>query len=128
MSSKDTAFNWLRGMLGASIGGTLGYFAFFWIARQGLYALILPGTLLGWGCGYLSGIRSTTLGVICGVLALTLGVCVEWQFAPFITDNSFAYFVTHLQKLKPMTLIMIVIGGYLGFRLGTGRDHAVAMN
>ena len=37
--------------IGALAGGTLGYFAFFWIAAQGLYALVLPGGLLGLGAG-----------------------------------------------------------------------------
>jgi len=39
----------LAGILGVGAGGVLGYFAFFWIARQGLYAPMLPGGLVGLG-------------------------------------------------------------------------------
>ena len=31
-------------LLGAVIGGLLGYAAFFWMARHGFYGLILPGS------------------------------------------------------------------------------------
>ena len=34
---------------GAVGGGLVGYFRFLWIARQGFYALVLPGGLLGVG-------------------------------------------------------------------------------
>jgi hypothetical protein len=36
-------------LLGAFAGGLVGYFGFLWIARQGFYALVLPGGLLGVG-------------------------------------------------------------------------------
>jgi hypothetical protein len=38
-------------LLGAAIGGALGYVLFFWIAGQGFYGLALPGGLLGLGAG-----------------------------------------------------------------------------
>ncbi len=49
------------------------------------------------------------------VLALALGVLAEWQFAPFIRDGSLGYFVTHFYQLKPITLIMIAAGAFIGF-------------
>jgi heme O synthase-like polyprenyltransferase len=48
-------------------------------------------------------------------LALALGFLAEWQFAPFIKDGSFGYFVLHLHQLKPITLLMIAAGGFIGF-------------
>ena len=68
-------------LLGAAIGGAVGYFAFFWIARQGFYGLILPGGLLGLGAGVFKG-RSKIVAILCGVLALGLGLFTEWRFAP----------------------------------------------
>src|ERR1700722_11488946 len=59
-------------LMGAAIGGLLGYAAFFWIVRQGFYGLILPGGLLGIGAG-LFKTRSKYVAVICGFLALALG-------------------------------------------------------
>ena len=36
-----------RGLVGAAIGGAVGYYAFGWILGYGLYAMILPGAALG---------------------------------------------------------------------------------
>ena len=101
-------------LMGAVAGGLVGYFSFFWIARQGFYALVLPGGLLGVGASFFAN-RWTALCVTCGLLALVLGVLAEWQFAPFITDGSLGYFVTHIHQLKPITLIMIAAGAFIGF-------------
>ena len=99
---------------GAVIGGAIGYFGFQWIARQGFYGLILPGALLGVGAS-LSWNRSVPLCAVCGVLALALGFFAEWRFAPFLADGSLGYFVSHLHQLRPITLIMIAVGGLIGF-------------
>ena len=47
-------------LVGAVAGGLVGYFGFLWIARQGLYALVLPGGLLGVGASLFPN-RSTAL-------------------------------------------------------------------
>ncbi len=125
MAENVTITNWLLGIVAGIIGGALGYFAFFLMARQGLYAVVLPGALLGLGCGFLSGIKSNALGVACGLLALLLGFFTEWRFAPFIDDGSFAYFITHVHNLRSMTLIMIAVGGLFGFWFGKGRAGGV---
>ena len=100
-------------LVGAVAGGLLGYVGFLWIARQGFYALVLPGGLLGLGASLFAK-RSTALCIVCGLLALALGVLAEWQFAPFIKDGSLGYFVTHLHQLKPITVIMIAAGAFIG--------------
>lgn len=110
------------GLLGAAIGGCLGYFAFFWVARQGFYALVLPGALLGLGAGLSARGRSVILAVICSVAGLALGLFTEWRFAPFVADDSVAYFSTHVHTLKPITLIMLGLGAFLSFRFALGRE------
>lgn len=115
--------NWLRGILGAIVGAAIGYAVFFFMAKQGLYAMVIPGALLGLGCGFLSGMSSIGLGTLCGLSAILLGLCIEWQFAPFIKDDSFGYFMSHLHDLRSMTLIMIALGGIFGFWFGRGRKR-----
>src|SRR3954465_4447786 len=90
------------GILGAIVGGVIGYFLFIWIARQGFYALMLPGWLLGEGAGLCARRRSIPLGVVCAVLAFALGGFAEWKLQPFGIDDSFRYLVTHPHKLKPI--------------------------
>lgn len=114
------------GLLGAVIGGAIGFYAFLWITRQGYYALALPGGLLGLGAGLCARGRSMALATICGVAALILGLYAEWRFAPFTANTSLGYFVAHIGSLQPMTLVMIALGAILGFRLALGRSPAKA--
>ena len=54
-----------------------------------------------------------------------LGIVTEWRFAPFVADESFSFFVRHLNELKPLTLILIGVGAVLGFWFGVGRAGGV---
>ena len=112
----------LWGLLGAVIGGAAGFFAFFWIARQGFYALILPPGLMGLTAGLFARSRSTPLALVCGVAGLALGLFTEWRFAPFVADNSLAYFMTHVHKLRPITMLMVGLGAFISYRLALGFD------
>ncbi|QDU89788.1 hypothetical protein Pla175_31830 [Pirellulimonas nuda] len=112
-------------LLGALVGGALGYAGFFWLAGQGFYGLVLPGGLLGCGAGLFQS-RSGYLGVVCGVLALGLGLFAEWRFAPFVADGSFGFFLAHWRQLKPITLVMIAVGTLIGFGIPFSRSRDAA--
>jgi hypothetical protein len=114
----------LLGLVGATIGGVLGYWAFFAIVRQGFYALVLPGALVGMGCGLLAQHRSFARGIVCGLAGLVLGLYTDWGFEKFNADRSFQYFATHFYKLEPVTLFMIAAGGLIAF--WTGKDAGYA--
>jgi len=111
------------GILGGAAGGAAGYFLFFWVVRQGIYAIILPGALMGIGCGLLSGRQSLYLGVACALSGLALGVFTEWRFAPFAADRSFSFFLLHLHHLPGIKLILLAFGGLVAFGMGMGRDR-----
>ena len=51
---------WPLGLAGGIVGGVLGYLLFMVIVRQEFYAIVLPGALVGIGCGALSGRKSNT--------------------------------------------------------------------
>ena len=115
----------------ALAGGLAGHFAFLWIARQGFYAIILPGALIGLAGGWFGQKQTMTFGMVfgiaCAVLALIAGIVSEWRLRPFRADDSFGYFITHLQLLPPITLIMIAIGAVFAFWFAaTGRRRAPA--
>ena len=121
MDEKVRKVNWPLGVVGAVLGGVAGYFVFFWIVGQGFYALILPGATVGLGCGALSRGRSHALGVVCGLLAVLVGLLAEWRLAPFAADESLGYFLKHLHQLQPITIIMIAVGAVLAYWMGMGR-------
>jgi hypothetical protein len=100
--------------LGAIAGGVLGYLIFWMCLREGFVALALPGGLVGFGAGMSKG-NSIVLCVLCGIAALALGLFTEWHFFPFIADDGLPYFLSHFYQLPPITLIMLGIGGFIGF-------------
>jgi hypothetical protein len=122
---QSSPLNYFLGILGGIAGGTAGYFVFFYATRQGLYPMVLPGALVGLGCGAMLGTKSNAMGIFCGVSALALGLFIEWQFAPFARDPSLGFFLSHINQLRSMTLILIVIGALLAFAFGRGREGGV---
>jgi hypothetical protein len=104
----------LLALLGALIGGTIGFLACWWFERHGFYAMVLPGGLLGLGAGIVRN-RSIWVAIVCGLLAAALGVWTEFHFWPFKADKSFKFFITHLTDLDAVTLLMIAAGGFIGF-------------
>jgi hypothetical protein len=116
----------ILGLVGGVVGGVVGYFAFFWITRQGFYGLMIPGALLGLGCGLLARHPSWGRGVACGLAALALGLYTEWKFAPFIADKSFGYLLAHIPQLKPITLVMIGVGALIAFWMGKDSGFALS--
>jgi len=104
----------LIALVGAAAGGALGFFAFFWIRRQGFYGMILPGGLLALGAS-IGQVRSVWLALVFGLAALGMGLFTEWRYRPWEHDDSLSYFLLHVHKLQPVTLLMIAAGGFLGF-------------
>ena len=119
MKSKDN----ILVLLGALIGGVLGHFIFFWVTQQGFYGLILPGAGVGIGAGFFAA-KTKWMPISCGVFALLLGLFTEWRYSPFVKDESLGYFLTHIYELKPITLIMIIAGGFLGFWIPFGKTRS----
>jgi len=101
----------------AAAGGVLGYLAFWGLLTQGLYALAIPGGLLGVGAGMYARRRSTALGVVCGAAALVLGLMTFWSFSSY----GLVTFFRNLHRLSTFTYIMLAIGTLVGYWGGRGR-------
>jgi hypothetical protein len=100
--------------------GIVGSLVFWLLANQGLYAMVLPGAAMGFGCAALSKTESIPLGIVCAVGALVLSLGLEWQFFPFVADNSLGHFIKNIPDLRGMTLMMIALGTGLAFWIGRG--------
>ena len=124
MGETSKIVGFIRGLVGAVLGGVLGYYVYVWMLQRGFYALIVPGTLLGLGFGLFSRQKSILCGIACGLFGVALGIFSEWRFFPFIEDNGFLYFLTHLYQLPAATITLILLGGLFAFWFGIGRDRA----
>lgn len=111
----------MRGIVGAIVGGIVGYFAFDWLASKGFYAMVMPGAAIGLACGYASGIRSPLLGAICALLALPLSlICESWVI---LADDSLDFLLKNLGNLGSVTWMMISAGTVMSFWFGIGRER-----
>ncbi len=108
----------ILGLVGAIVGGALGVLVFRWIATRGFYAPIVPGGFVGLGSALLARHSSTARGIACAVLAVVAGVIAEWSAFPFIKDESLGYFLTHLNQLKTLTILLIGVGVVLAYWVG----------
>ena len=98
----------------ACVGGVVGHLGFGLLLNQGFYAMVLPGGLAGLAAG-IPRSRSLIVPVLCGVLAIVAGLLTEYRFAPFLADGSLQYFLVHALDLRPLTMLLIGLGGFLGF-------------
>lgn len=105
----------LRGLVGAVLGGLAGY----WICRgmltYGLYAIMVPGAMLGVGWGVLARRNSIVGGVLAAAAAVALGIFTEWNLFPFVADGSLGFFLKHLADLGTVKLILIGLGAAFAF-------------
>ncbi|MFI5455444.1 MAG: hypothetical protein ACHRXM_08320 [Isosphaerales bacterium] len=108
----------LLGLVGAIVGGVLGFYTFGWLLEHGFLGLMIPGALLGLGCSLLARHPSFVRGVVCAIAALGLSFFADWWFEPFNADSSLQYFLLHAMDLGPVRLLMIGIGTFIAFWVG----------
>jgi hypothetical protein len=108
----------LLGLVGAAVGGVVGFYTFRWLEYHDYYGLAIPGAFVGLGCGLLAQHRSILRGIVCGVAAFILSLYTEWTHAVFLEDNTFLFMLKHLNRKSPVTLLMIAIGTIIAFWVG----------
>jgi hypothetical protein len=104
------------GLVGAVVGGVLGFYTFQWLLGQGFYGLIIPGAFLGLGCSLLARHPSVVRGVFCGIGAFALSQFTDWYFT--VTNDSFLDFIRNGKTLTPVTMLMSAVATLVAFWLG----------
>ncbi len=74
--------------------------------------------MVGMGASLLSSRPSDLRGLITGVGGLAIGLYSEWANFPFNADPGLSYFLGHIHTLKPLTLIMILVGTIVAWKWG----------
>lgn len=117
----SSASAWARGIVGAVIGGAIGFFAFKWLLTQGFYGLALPAALLGLGFSIWARRSMLLGGIFCAIVGLMLMIFCEWNTSPFIKDESLGFFLQNLTELQSVTHVFMAIGTAMAFWFGRGR-------
>jgi hypothetical protein len=114
----------LRGVVGGAVGGFLGYHAFKWlILNHGLYAMVLPGALVGIGCGLASGRKAIALGVLSAIGAFLVSVLANWHVLAEPSPTFLEQITTLVEPHRRMTALLILVGVAIAFYFGIGRDR-----
>lgn len=107
-------------VVGAAVGGLVGVVGYFWLLRQGYYALVLPTGLVGVGCGQFARRPSTARGVICALLGFAAGFTCEWKSTIPLLDKGLGEVLGQLGNFQPVTWLMLGLGTALSFWMGQG--------
>jgi len=116
----------LRGLGGALVGAAVGFAVFTFLLRYGVYAMAVPGALIGVICGWCLNRRSLVLGVLCGLMAATNMILAEWWNFPFKNDESLTFFLQNLAQLSLLFWLSLLLGCGLAFAFGQGSDRTPA--
>jgi hypothetical protein len=110
----------LLGLIGAAVGGVVGFYTFGWLEYHGFYGLVIPGGFLGLGCGLLAQHRSRARGIVCGAAALGLSLFTEWYHHYFLDDPSLTFMLTHFTSKSgwQVTLLMIILATIIAYWVG----------
>lgn len=98
------------GVVGAVAGAAVGVWAAGWAAREGFYAMALPGGLMGLGFALAGRVRSRVAAILLAVAAVPVGLYAHWSNFKFIADPSLGFFVRNLHQLRGMTWLMVGLG------------------
>jgi len=125
-NESEQTFPWPRlvmGLSGAVVGAVLGALIYRWGIGQGFDAAVVPGAAVGFGFATAARNGRTEFGLLCAAIALVLSLYLEWTHFPFVADDSLGYFLTHLHKLQPMKILMILVGLVMAFTIGRGTSR-----
>ena len=113
-------------VVGAAVGGLVGVVGYFWLLKQGYYALVLPTGLVGVGCGQFARRPSNARGLVCALVGLAAGFTCDWKSTGGLKDMSFGEVLGQLGNFHPVTWLMLGLGTALSFSMGRGAGRAVS--
>ncbi|MFN0022039.1 MAG: hypothetical protein ACKVP0_27640 [Pirellulaceae bacterium] len=117
----------VRGVGGALAGAVIGTVVFTLLVRYvGVYAMAIPGALVGLICSYAARQRSLVLGIMSALFAAATMIIAEWWNFPFKKDESLGFFLRNLGQLSSLFWISLLLGGGLAFWFGQGNERTTS--
>jgi len=124
LAKSNMAMRIPLGILGALLGGVVGFFLFRFLHGQGLYFMVLPGVMVGLGCGLAARSRSFVFSIIAMAIAIPVAIFCEWKTDVFLCDDGqtimgIGEYVSRMVELRGKQLpIFIGLNGLLALWLG----------
>ena len=112
------------GILGAVLGAVVGFFLFQFLIRRGLYFIVLPGALVGFGCGLAARNRSFVLAFIAFAIAIPATIFCECKSDAYLCDSGntlmgVGEYISRMIELRGWKLpVFIGLNGLIAFWLG----------
>ena len=126
-STSSELLTMIRGTGGALAGAAIGFAAFTLLLEYvGVYAMAIPGALVGVVCGYCLNRRSLILGIVCAGMGAANMIVSEWWNFPFIKDESLGFFLQNLGELEWHFWLSLLLGGGLAFWFGQGNERTTS--
>ena len=114
----------IRGTGGGLAGAVVGFGIFTLLLKYtGIYAMAIPGALVGLVCGYCINRRSLVMGIVCAGIAAANMIFAEWWNFPFKDDHSLGFFLQNLGHLSGLFWLSLLLGGGLAFAFGQGNER-----
>ena len=112
------------GIFGALLGAVVSFFLFQFLTRRGLYFIVLPGALVGLGCGFAARSRLLVLGIIAVAVAIPTAIFCEWKSDAYLCDDGktlmgIGEYISRMIELRGWKLpVFIGLNGLIAFWLG----------
>ncbi|MCE9527267.1 MAG: hypothetical protein K8R36_14570 [Planctomycetales bacterium] len=117
----------IRGTAGALAGAVIGFVIFTLLIKYvGVYAMAIPGAMVGLIGGYASRKRSLVLGIVCAAIAAATMIFAEWWNFPFQKDESLGFFLQNFGQLTTRFWLSLLLGGGLAFWFGQGNERTTS--
>jgi len=114
------------GVAGAIAGGVVGFFLFQILVDQGLYFMVLPGALVGLGCGLAVRSRSFVFSAIAMLISIPVTIVCEWKKDAYYCDDNetlmgIIEYTTRMSTPElrgSLILVFIALNALIAFWLG----------
>ena len=109
----------IKALSGSVAGVIIGAAGVTVLLKYGLYAIVLPGALVGLGTGLMSRRASWTFAIYSGVVGAVLCLLLHWKY--FRAGTSFFEFLRDLGDLPTDIRLRMAAGVFAAVWFGRGR-------
>lgn len=114
--------NLLAGLVGAVVGGIVGFFIYQWLFNNGYSGPVVPPACVGLGFGLAARKRHIAFGFISAVLAVGATMFTVWKIR-LVDGTSFTDFLEWYMDKNTFGWVMVAIGIAMAFSFGMGREN-----